>query len=433
MKDKFKPKESWFSNKLKSVIFSRRFMQSMSWLSKYGNRLFYLLPLSERTKADLRLVKKGLQLWAWSNFKKIDLLYPVLRYFFWEATLRCNLNCRHCGSDCLKATNLEGELSADEIIRVIEEISRYYSPSRVMVGISGGEPLLREDLFVVTKRVADLGFPWGMVTNGYLITPEIVQRCKDTDMKTLTVSIDGPESIHTWLRREQDSFKRAISGVEMFVRADFLQRLQITTIVSPKLLPYLEEWYKFVGELGVGELRLLSIFPRGRAIGNKELFLDEAGYTTLFTFIQAKRKEGKYPLVYYGEEGFLGLEWECEVRDRFHECVAGVRAGGVLSKGQISGCLSLQQNLVEGNIRKDSFIKTWEQGFKLYRNRNWLRRGICEKCHLWKYCMGGGLHLWDFEQKKPKICHMYMHSNSKVSSGFIKSLIDRKFGIYRAC
>ena len=94
-----------------------------------------------------------------------------LTYLFWECTLRCNLNCRHCGSDCKKEASIP-DMEPSLFLKALDEIKQQVDPHTVMICITGGEPLLRNDLESVGKEITARGFPWGIVTNGMLLTSE---------------------------------------------------------------------------------------------------------------------------------------------------------------------------------------------------------------------------------------------------------------------
>lgn len=91
---------------------------------------------------------------------------------FWECTLRCNLACRHCGSDCRTDPGVK-DMPAEDFLRVLdEEVTPHVDPAGVLVILSGGEVLVRDDLERIGSEIARRGYPWGMVTNGLALTPE---------------------------------------------------------------------------------------------------------------------------------------------------------------------------------------------------------------------------------------------------------------------
>ena len=91
-------------------------------------------------------------------------------------------------------------------------------------------------------------------------------------------------------------------------------------------------------------------------------------------------------------EGFVG-PYEGIVRDHLFRCVAGLTVASILNDGSISGCLSIRSDYHQGNIHQDNFWDVWENGFKPYRDRKWMKTDECGKCKAWRYCQGGAMHL----------------------------------------
>ena len=90
-----------------------------------------------------------------------------LRFLFFELTLRCNENCIHCGSRCGEA--LGEELPTEVFIGILDKVAKDFAGSLPMLNITGGEPLLRKDFFEIVNHAKQLGFSWGMTSNGTLI------------------------------------------------------------------------------------------------------------------------------------------------------------------------------------------------------------------------------------------------------------------------
>ena len=105
------------------------------------------------------------------------------------------------------------------------------------------------------------------------------------------------------------------------------------------------------------------------------------------------RREGRIE-VSYACEGFLG-NYEMEVRDHFYLCAAGVSVASIRVDGSISGCTSIRANFHQGNIYRDRFWDVWQNRFEPFRDRAWARRGECASCSMFRYCLGGGMHLHD--------------------------------------
>ena len=96
----------------------------------------------------------------------------------------------------------------------------------------------------------------------------------------------------------------------------------------------------------------------------------------------------------YGCEGFLG-RYEGEVRDGFFSCNAGFSVGSILADGAISACPSIRSDYHQGSIYRDDFMDVWENRFQSFRNREWMKKGLCADCSLFRYCEGNGMHLRD--------------------------------------
>ena len=132
----------------------------------------------------------------------------------------------------------------------------------------------------------------------------------------------------------------------------------------------------------------------------------------LLDFIKEKRKTNKKIDIKYGCSGFLGLEYEGEVRDRYFICNTGINTASILYDGDMYVCPNVprRREWVQGNIKTDSIVDVWNNKYQLFRdeNRTWCKK--CSKCDWWKECKGNGFHLWDAEKKEPKICHLEMLS-----------------------
>ncbi len=348
-----------------------------------------------------------MQLSAWTRLKRIEAKEHELRYLFWEATSLCNARCRHCGSDCERSTDTSAELSTAEIEAVFRRVAETHDPKKVMLAITGGEPTLRKDLYEVMGHARDMGFSWGMVTNGIAVNEDHVKRAGEAGMRTLTVSLDGPEDIHDWMRGRKGAWQKARRAIELFRDAGYLRILQITSVVAPRTIPRLHELLEIVRELEVDHWRLLGIFPGGRAGKEfgRDLLMDGEDMVRLFEFIAKVRRSRRRPLTYYGEEGYFGLRWELEIRRWFHYCNAGTTTGGILSNGDIMACPSIPREFVQGNVRTDDFVEVWNNRFEKFRDREWMRQGECGHCDQFDFCRGGGLHLWDSELGCTKVCH----------------------------
>ena len=316
-----------------------------------------------------------------------------LKQLFWECTLRCNLSCRHCGSDC-KISARQEDMPLKDFLRVLDSITPHVNPNEVLIILSGGEPSMRQDLEVCGREFQRRGFPWGMVTNGMAITEERLNRLVAAGLRSITVSIDGFEEDHNWMRGHKESFNRAIRAVKCIAKHPQLS-WDVVTCINQRTVTYLPQLKDYLYNQGIKNWRLFTIFPQGRATENQELRLKHDQHKQLMEFLVEARKDPAMH-VYYECEGFLG-GYEGKVRDHLYQCIAGVSVAGVLINGDISACTSIRCNYVQGNIYKDDFWQIWDKGYKPYRDRQWMRHGKCADCKVFRYCEGGGMHLRDDE------------------------------------
>ena len=317
-----------------------------------------------------------------------------LRQLFWECTLRCNLSCRHCGSDC-HVTAATPDMPREDFGKVLDSVARATNPHKVMVNITGGEPLMRPDLEACGRMIYEKGFPWGIVTNGLALTPARYQSLLLSGLRAMTISLDGLEETHDWMRGRPGSFKKAAAAIKMVIDSGEIE-FDVVTCVNKRSYRQLQEIKQFLLGLGLKEWRLFTVFPAGRAVQDPEMQLDKDEFRGLMEFIRSTRKEGLIKAS-YGCEGFLG-NFEGDVRDHFFCCHAGLTVASVLADGSISACPSIRADYHQGNIYQDDFMEVWNTRFQPYRDRSWMQeKEPCHSCRQFKYCRGGGMHLRDGE------------------------------------
>lgn len=325
-------------------------------------------------------------------------LHP-LRTLFWECTLRCNMSCRHCGSDCKVQPEVK-DMPAADFLRVIDSITPHVDTHKVFIIFTGGEALLRPDMEEVGLELYRREYPWGVVTNGFLLDERRLQSLMASGMHSITVSLDGFEEQHNWIRRHPQSFEKATAAIRLLAQQkDILW--DVVTCVNPRNYPHLKEFKEYLVSLGVPAWRLFSIFPMGRAAGNPELQFTDEQFRGLLDFIKECRDNDSSLTTHhssftvsYACEGFLG-EYEQKVRDHFFHCRSGVDVASIRCDGAISGCTSVRCHMDQGNIYKDDFWDVWQNRFQVMRDRSWARKDQCTSCKVWRYCEGSGLHLYD--------------------------------------
>ncbi len=329
-----------------------------------------------------------------------------LQYLFWESTLRCNLNCLHCGSDCVRNDSTQGrEVGGDLIKKELRSIAGQYPPEAITFAIIGGEPLLREEIIEVGAYASDLGYNWGITTNGMLLSPVIISRLKKAGLTTISVSLDGIEADHDALRNHKGCHATVTSGIRRLLEDRFFQKFDVICCVSRINIDHLDKFMEEVLRLEIPAVRFTPVFSRGRAGRNKDLMLGQDDYVKMLKFIAEQRSMQTKVRVNLSEEGYWGPEWECLVRDEFHYCASGVQIGSILHDGSVTGCPSVSRKFLEGNIKETPFVDLWKNRFSRYRqDRKNTFAHQCGDCEHWVLCEGGGFHLLDQDNAKGSHC-----------------------------
>ena len=322
-------------------------------------------------------------------FRKNETAIHELNYLFWECTWRCNLSCWHCGSDC-KAEACVPDMPFADFLKAIEPLEQRYMRDTTIIAITGGEPLLRPDLADCGRVLREHGFRWGIVTNGMLYNEARHRELLDAGMSSVTVSLDGLEATHNWLRNHPQSFQRALAALRLIASAPELD-YDVVTCVHQRNLPELPMLKQFLIEHGIQHWRLFTIAPIGRAAGDPELQLTRLQVREMLQFIANTRREGRIDLK-FSCEAYTG-DYEEEVRDSYFFCRAGINIASVLINGDISACPNINRSFAQGNIYQDNLLEVWDHKFDLMRNRDWMRCGPCTKCTEFKQCLGGAMHL----------------------------------------
>ncbi|PKP21235.1 MAG: radical SAM/SPASM domain-containing protein [Bacteroidetes bacterium HGW-Bacteroidetes-21] len=346
--------------------------------------------------------RKKIALNLFRQYKLNESKLHQLNYILWECTLRCNLNCIHCDSDCKKNSTVK-DMPKEDFFTAINQIKTIVNPNKTMIVLTGGEPLLRNDLESIGFELYKNGFPWGMVTNGFLLNKERLENLTNSGLRSLTISLDGLEDSHNWLRGSKESFKKVIRSIEL-LKNNVEIIYDVVTCVNQNNFKDLENLKSLLIDKGVKDWRIFTIFPIGRAKENIELQLDSSHFKKLFDFIKESRKDKRIKIS-YGCEGFLG-SYEGEVRENFFICRAGINIASILANGSISACPNIRDNFIQGNIYKDNFAEIWENKYEIFRNRNWAKTGICKECNFFRYCEGNGMHLRDEKTGDLLFCHL---------------------------
>lgn len=328
---------------------------------------------------------------------------PVLKYLYFELTNRCNLYCRHCGSECT-GTNSD-YLDVEYIRNTLESVVKKYESSGIMICLTGGEPMLHPGVFDVIHYAHELGFPTGMTSNGTMINRIAARQLAQAGLDTIAVSLDGMEAEHDAFRNVSGSYFKALNGIRNLRSAGI--EPQVLTVVHKGNIHQLQEMYRMLLKMNVYSWRLVNIEPIGRAAMQPEIILGAEETRDLFEFIREKRfNQSNVMEVTYGCSHFVTLEYEREIRDYYFQCGAGTFVASIMANGDIGACLDIERrkDLIQGNIYKDEFINIWENRFFQFRLDRTIKSETCRKCEYRSICVGDSAHTWDYDLNEPRYC-----------------------------
>ena len=133
----------------------------------------------------------------------------------WNLTRRCNLTCKHCYALAVDK-DFPGELSTDETYTVLEDLKSAKVPALIL---SGGEPLVRDDIFDISRKARELGFYTALSTNGTLIDGSMMRPITDIGYGYIGISIDGVRETHDVFRRKEGAYDASMKAIRLCVQA----------------------------------------------------------------------------------------------------------------------------------------------------------------------------------------------------------------------
>ena len=292
----------------------------------------------------------------------------------------------------------------EDFLKALDTIPKKHRPKDFTVILTGGEPLLRPDVVEAGREIHRRGFGWGMVSNGWFYTEQKHAELLAAGMGAITVSLDGLEESHDWMRVVPGSFRHAVNAISIFAREPRLNS-DVVTCVNKRNLKELQKMYELLEGLGLKQWRLFTIIPIGRAASDPEMHLSNEEFVELMEFIKNKREKPGKMNVTFSCEGYLG-RYEEKVRQVRYFCHAGVNIASILIDGRICACPNIDRDrFSQGSIYEDNFYQVWEERFQPFRNRNWAKTGRCADCKEWRNCLGNGMHNWHGPSDEVLQCH----------------------------
>ena len=319
----------------------------------------------------------------------------------WEVTAACNLNCIHCHAASGKPD--PNELSTDEGKRLIDQIAEV-DGFRTLV-YTGGEPLVRPDIFDLLNHSKAVGFANIIATNGTLIDEEMAWKLKEHGVVCNAISIDAADpDIHNYIRKSPKAFDLALRAIEATRKAGIL--LQINTTAMEYNMENLSELIDFVDNQNTSIMLMYQLVAVGRGGKIEKATLKKSANENLSMLIAKKQKKstviiepvaGPQYWPYLLEKKGVKNGFFARVAEHvFHGCAAGRGFLYVKANGDIWPCPFVE--VTAGNVREKSFKEIYEGSpvFKSLRDRERTLKGLCGDCRYRKICGGCRGRAWAY-------------------------------------
>jgi len=320
------------------------------------------------------------------------------KWLAWEITRRCNLKCVHCRSSSTLEAKDHPDFSLTEAKRVLDDIASYAAP---VVVLSGGEPLLRPDVFDIAAYGTDKGLRMCLATNGTLVTEEICVKIKAAGIKMVSLSLDGASAaVHDDFRSQPGAFAGTVNAAGLFKKHDI--KFLINSSFTRRNKEEIPAIYRLAKELGATAWYMFMIVPTGRGEEIMEELIPPDMYEELLEWHYRMEKEEDTLLVrptcapsYYRVVLQKAKEEGSDYKRRNLQFSTGGSKGCLA--GQLIALIDVDGNVLPcsyfpkaaGNIREQSFKEIWEtaplfkemRDFKSYKGR-------CGSCEYVNVCGG---------------------------------------------
>ena len=321
----------------------------------------------------------------------------------WNLIRRCNLTCKHCYSISADR-DFEGELNTDEVFSVMDDLKSFHVPVLIL---SGGEPLLRPDIFEISRRAKDMGFYVGLSTNGTLIDEAMIGKIVDVGYDYVGISIDGIRETHDRFRRKEGAFDASMHAIRLCRDHDIKIGMRFTLTQDnahelPELLTLME-----TEDIDKFYLSHLNYAGRGNINRKDDVVLQttrqamDLMFDTCWRYVEEGRNK-EFVTGNNDADGVYLLHW---IAERFPDRVEHMRAklaqwGGNSSGVNIANIDNLgnvhpdtfwwDYNL--GNVRERRFSEIWQDtsdplmaGLKAQPRKV---KGRCGQCSYFDICGG---------------------------------------------
>ena len=293
----------------------------------------------------------------------------------WNVTRECNMKCSHCYINATEK-KLENELTTEEAKALMDQI---YQVSRPLLVLSGGEPLLRPDIYELISYGSKIGLKMGLGSNGSLIDEAAARKLKQAGITTVSISLDSDiPAQHDEFRGVSGAWEKAVEACKALRRNNVL--VQVNTTLTQQNYNQIDDIMSLAESIGVENFHLFFLVPTGR--GTKLTDISPERYEEMITKTFAKVSKHRLNVRPSCAPQFMRIAsgMGLDMKQWIRGCVAGLYYCRIYPNGDVTPCPYLPIKL--GNVRKKTFKEIWfnSEVFKALRNPDKLtgKCGVCE-------------------------------------------------------
>ena len=322
-----------------------------------------------------------------------DVLTPRLQVLAWEITKRCNLFCAHCRASS-EDECYQGELSTEECFKLVDRILEVGKP---IIILTGGEPLMRPDVFEIARYAVNKGFRVVLGTNGTLISEEVASRLKEVPISRIGVSLDFPVAeLQDSFRGKKGAYEAVMAGIANARRAGI--EVQINSTVTKMNILHLDDLLSLALRVGAVAFHPFLLVPTGRGKGLESVELAPQQYEDTLNWIYDRQLELGDRMFFKPTDAphYLRIMKQRQKADGQNikaghpitrGCLAGIGFCFISHRGAVKGCGYL--DVEAGNVREQPFSRIWGES-ALFCNLRELShiKGKCGVCEYKRICGG---------------------------------------------
>ncbi|MGL5513215.1 MAG: putative heme d1 biosynthesis radical SAM protein NirJ2 [Sporomusa sp.] len=299
----------------------------------------------------------------------------------WNTTKACNINCIHCYRDA--GVREHDELSTSEGKTLLTEMAQ--AGFKIVI-LSGGEPLLRPDIYQLIAHARSVNMRPVLGTNGILITADVAAKLKQAGLACAGISLDSQDKAkHDPFRGAAGAWEQAVRGMEACREIGL--PFQIHTTVTKWNADEITDITDFAVTLGAVAHHIFFLVPTGRGKDIEETTLKTAEYEAIITRILHKQKQVPIEIKPTCAPQFMRIAQQEGIPQRFRKgCLAGTSYCVILPNGDVHACPYLP--MTAGNVRQSSFDTIWRESQLFTEFRHSPLKGGCSQCGYGDICGG---------------------------------------------